>query len=252
MKQLIHEHTYYLTAAECDASGRMSLTLLVERIIETATEHANILGIGYEDLKQYHIGWVLSRLSVEMARAPRFNSRYMFKTYINDLNRLYSTRTHELYAENDRGEMEHIGAVCTVWVAIDTENRTAADLSVIHARECVCPDSPCPVLPMRHIKTDRTFVNIGSYCFRYTDIDINGHVNSVRYLDSIMQARSMKWHLEHEIARFDIIYQHECHYGNNVEIWSVNVDEYTDIVDMTVDSKSMVKAQIKWHDDINY
>lgn len=248
MKQLVHEHEYFLTAAECDAAGRMPLTLLVERIIETATEHANILGIGYEDLKQYHIGWVLSRLSIEMKRPPRFNSRYMFKTYINDLNRLYSTRTHELYVENDRGEMEQTGAVRTVWVAIDTAKRTAADLSVIHAEECVRSDSPCPVSPVRLIKPSATLVIMGKYCFRYTDIDINGHVNSVRYLDSILQVRPMEWHLNHDIERFDIIYHHECMWGQEATVGAQYAPMDTDIVDLSVAGETKVSARIKWRE----
>ena len=43
-------HKYFLTAGESDAEGRMPLTLVAERIIEVATEHANSLGIGYATL----------------------------------------------------------------------------------------------------------------------------------------------------------------------------------------------------------
>ena len=61
-------HSYQLTAGESDAEGRMPITLLTERIIQVATEHANSLGIGYDALIKKNIGWVLSRLSLEMLR----------------------------------------------------------------------------------------------------------------------------------------------------------------------------------------
>ena len=45
-----YNHAYILTAGESDASGRMPLTLITERVIEVSTEHANALGIGYAAL----------------------------------------------------------------------------------------------------------------------------------------------------------------------------------------------------------
>ena len=66
-------HKFFLTAGECDAEGRMPLTRVAERIIEVATEHANALGIGYAALIKKNLGWVLSRLSIEMKRFPGIN-----------------------------------------------------------------------------------------------------------------------------------------------------------------------------------
>ena len=43
-------HRYFLTAGECNAQKEMSISLLTQRVIEVATEHANILGVGYADL----------------------------------------------------------------------------------------------------------------------------------------------------------------------------------------------------------
>ena len=57
------------------AEGRMPLTLVTERVIEVATEHANALNIGYDALIKKNIGWVLSRLSIEMLRYPRINAQ---------------------------------------------------------------------------------------------------------------------------------------------------------------------------------
>ena len=44
---------YFLTPGECNPEQRMPLTLLINRLIEVATLHANELGIGYAYL---HLG----------------------------------------------------------------------------------------------------------------------------------------------------------------------------------------------------
>lgn len=46
----LFEQTYFLTPAECNPEGRMPITLLINRLIEVATLHANELGIGYATL----------------------------------------------------------------------------------------------------------------------------------------------------------------------------------------------------------
>ena len=50
----IFEQTYFLTPAECNPEGRMPITLLINRLIEVATLHANELGIGYATLVKTH------------------------------------------------------------------------------------------------------------------------------------------------------------------------------------------------------
>lgn len=254
MKPLEHVHEYFLTAAECDAHGRMPLTLMVERIIETATEHANRLGIGFVDLKRHDIGWVLSRLSIDLDERPRMNTRYQLRTYINDLNRRYSTRTHELSVIED-GSARVVGHSRTVWMAINTSTRTAADLSVINGEYCVRPDSPCPVEAPARFTMQGQPVYRGEYMFRYTDIDVNGHVNSVRYLDTILESRPMEWHDSHDIARFDIIYHRECLWHQHVEVNAVSIESskilgdkaaFTDEVAIERDGQAVVQARICW------
>lgn len=90
MKQKQHTHSYTLTAGESNAEGVMPLTLLVERIIEISTEHANNLNIGYATLIKQNIGWVLSRLSVEMTSLPTINESYTLTTWIESYNRHFS------------------------------------------------------------------------------------------------------------------------------------------------------------------
>ena len=45
-----YTHSYYLTAARCNAQSELSVAKLAQQVIETATTHANNLGVGYERL----------------------------------------------------------------------------------------------------------------------------------------------------------------------------------------------------------
>ncbi len=242
----IHTHGYFLTAAECNAQQIMPLSLLVERIIETATEHANKLHIGYADLAEYHIGWVLSRLSIEVDRWPAMNTDYALRTWITDVIRLWSTRSHELLDAD--GDV--IGRVRTVWVAIDTEKRTAADLSVLDPEAFVCPGRECPLPPMRRLspvgEADRNF----EYEFRVSDIDVNRHVTSRRYVDLVVDANTLGWYDTHCVRGFDIAFQHECLFGQKVSVAvkEIRTDDSCPETDVEIihEGTRMVSARLKF------
>ncbi len=68
--KIIYKETYFISAGDTDASGHLSLPLLTSRIIDIATAHANSLGIGNPSMQQLNLGWVLSRLTIEMQEFP--------------------------------------------------------------------------------------------------------------------------------------------------------------------------------------
>ncbi len=242
--EMIYTNSYFLTAAECNAQRIMPLSLLVERIIETATEHANILHIGYVDLAQYNIGWVLSRLSIEVDTWPAMNTNYSLRTWITDCERFWSTRSHELLD----AEGKVVGRVRTVWAAIDTEKRTAADLSVLDPGAFVCPDRECPLPPMRRLTPVKEADNSFEYEFRVSDIDVNRHVTSTRYVELVADSHSLEWYDDHSVRRFDIAFQHECLFGQQVSVLFKNFESPEELIETDVeivhDGTRMVSARL--------
>lgn len=70
---------FQCTAAECDAQRELSLLSLASHIIETATAHADSLGIGNGAMPGS--GWVLARLTIEMQRYPKALEDYSIITW---------------------------------------------------------------------------------------------------------------------------------------------------------------------------
>lgn len=209
-----HRHSYVLIAGESNAEGRMPLTLVTERIIEVATEHANALGIGYATLIKENIGWVLSRLSIEMLRFPVINEKYTFTTWIESYNRRFSERNFEI----SDGDGNTIGYARTVWVAMDFVSRTVADLNKFGQEAFLLGNLPCPIDKAPRIPSLPEGCQRESYTFRYQDIDFNRHVNTVRYIDLILNHWSLEHHDINIVRRFDIMFHHECHFGECVEL----------------------------------
>ena len=243
--QTVYSHSYQLTAGECNAAGVMPVTLLVRRVIEVATEHANRLDIGYARLSQQGIGWVLSRVSVEMGQWPGINQEYTVTTWIESFTRFYSDRC---FAITD-GAGNVIGHVRTMWVAIDIAARTVADLTGIAQDYMLCRERQCPVPRQRKMRpvAPEQATRQNCYTFTYSDIDFNRHVNSVRYIDHILDMWPMDFHDAHTLAAFEIAYQHECLYGQPVSIVAAEQtdgDVTTAAVDIVRDGEVTVAAKL--------
>lgn len=237
-----HKHTFHLTAAECDATGHLPVNLLSERIIEVATEHANMLGIGYSKLITMGIGWVLSRLSVEMSRYPGINDTYSITTWIETLNRHFSERNMLI----EDGEGHVIGYARTVWVAIDIAKRTMADLSAISDNELPVAELACPIARHPRLAAPVPGSLEFDYTFRYCDLDFNRHVNTIRYMELILN----RWTLEHYDAfmarRIDITFSHECYFHDTVRV-RVEQEGHTNACELLRDGRKVVSARIHWH-----
>lgn len=222
IKEYIHE--YFLTAGECNAKQQMPFTMLAQRVIEVATEHANIIGVGYDAMIKDNLAWVLSRLSIEMTRMPKVNEKYRLITWIENYNRHFSERNMEVQSEN--GDV--LGYIRTIWMAIDINTRTPGDLSRLESLAVTVSERPCPIAKQGRMRPFNEVSQQHEYIFRYSDIDFNMHVNSVKYIELLINQWTLDYHITHDISRFEIAYLQEAHFGDNVKINILQTDNIAD------------------------
>lgn len=237
-----YTNKYTLTAGESNACGRMPLTLVTERIIEVATEHANALGIGYAALITRNIGWVLSRLSIEMTRYPIINEEYSFTTWIESYNRHFSERN---FAIHD-GSGAIIGYARTVWVAMDFASRTVADLTAFEREAFPTADLPCPIPKAPRISPLPPEAENESYTFRYCDIDFNRHVNTMRYIEMMLDMLPIERLTDGAPMRFDIHFMKECRYGQTLAVGAEFRDDGALFEIVSDEGAVAVRAAIEW------
>lgn len=238
----IYAHRYFLTAGECDAEGRMPVTLLTARLIEVATEHANALGIGYATLIRHNLAWVLSRVSIEISSMPGINEEYAVETWIESTNRLFSERCFRLTSADG-----HVLADArTTWAAIDISTRRSANPGILG--DIMFPADPphCPVEPARRMAPLPDDAPAKPYTFGYTDLDFNRHVNTVRYVAIILGFWTLDWHDTHEIGRLDIAFHRECHYGERIGLRVSTDERLLSHCELTDGSVRAVSAAIAW------
>ncbi len=238
----VFSKTYYLAAGECNPQGELPLTLLMTRIIEVATLHANSWGVGYARLIQENQVWVLSRVTIEMMAYPRVNENYRLTTWIEDYNRHFSQRNMRI----DDAEGNPLGYVRTIWMVINMNTRASVDISQLaYIRENVS-DLQCPIEPMSrlHPIQDGRAIN---YTFGYMDCDFNRHVNTVRYLSHLMNLFDMERYDHNFISRMEISFVKETRYGETAQFIIDDSDPMDTLMSVTdADGNDHVRARFHW------
>lgn len=222
-----YSKTYYLSAGECNPQGELPLPLLVNRVIDVATMHANEWGVGYERLIADNHAWVLARVTVEMERYPRVNENYTLTTWIEGYNRLFSQRNMEITDEQGRT----LGYVRTIWMVIDLATRRSADIEQLAYIGENVSSRPCPIAPLGKLRPV-TEGRVVEHTFGYAECDFNRHVNTVRYLELFINQFEMSYFDNHFIHRMEIAFNKETRYGERAQIRSC--EEAADVTRMSV------------------
>ncbi len=204
----------YLFLAEpfhCDFQKRLFMGHLGNHLLNAADFHANARGFGMDYLNSMHRTWVLSRLVIEMQQLPRANARFYVQTWVERAMRFFTNRNFKVY-DADNGTVYGYGR--SVWAMIDTETRQPVDILSVRdgvLSNYVETEETCPIDSHSRVKMDEEVELVNTRHATYNDIDVNGHVNSVKYIEHVLDLFSLDWYEHHTVRRLEIAYVAEGH-----------------------------------------
>ena len=227
--------TFFLAAGEVNAEGELSMALLTSKIIDIATAHANSLGIGNPSMASMHCGWVLSRVAIEMMDYPKVNDTYRLTTWVNAWNKHYSERMIMISAADGRA----LGYARTIWMVLDTETHESRGLSHLPLTPEMVSDRVCPIAPQgKHsliLPEDyegdlprnamRATAPAVPHRFGYADLDYYRHVNTVRYVQLLLNQFSLEEFDRTRIKRFELWFMREGKYGADLSLLRADNDD---------------------------
>jgi len=211
----------YLFMAEpfhCDFSHRLFMGHLGNHMLNAADFHSTDRGFGMRYLNTINKTWVLSRLAIEMEQMPEQNVKFYVETWVESAMRFFTNRNFRVVGED--GTVYGYGR--SIWAMIDTETRQPQDILTINngaINEWIESDKTCPIDKGGRVKmsADAKFVRtIDTY---YNDVDINGHINSVKYIEHVLDLWPISWYHDHTIRRFEVAYVAESHGGDKLSFY---------------------------------
>ncbi|VBB45668.1 Acyl-ACP thioesterase [uncultured Paludibacter sp.] len=224
-----------------DFQGQITIGALVDLILTTAGNNADENGFGIRDLQKLNCTWVLSRLAVEMEYMPKQYEWIYIDTWIDEVYKLNTTRNFQIR----NSENKIIGQAVSLWVMINFETRRPVELeklgSIHHHAEHIHVNIAAPLkLDIVNSTPKKSF----SVC--YSDIDINQHVNTVKYIQWMSDCLSLDFYKQNQLERFDVNFINEVVFGDNIEVYQQEIEENDFHFEISKEEKTACRGRLKF------
>lgn len=204
---------YRISSYDINPAGTARLTAIANFLQETAYHHANNLNVGYHQLRRNNHAWLLSRIRIRLTRYPRWDEYVRIETWPRGLDKLFALRDFRIF---DQEKLE-IGQASTCWLMVDTASRRPVRLEggfidLKTRTDSVFVETPPKISLPEHME------EIYSRTAKYSDIDIVGHVNNVRYIEWCIDAITSDAFAAPGISDLTMNFLGEAHFDQQVKL----------------------------------
>ncbi len=211
----------------CDFSKRLFMGHLGNHLLNAADYHSHDRGFGMSYLNTINKTWVLSRLAIEVDEMPAMYARFDVETWVETAMRFFTNRNFKII-DSESGKVYGYGR--SVWAMIDTVTRQPANLLDVNEGALVNyveKGKECPIAKSSRVNCSDKGERVAELTMRYNDIDINGHVNSVKYIEHVLDTFTLEWYASHRLRRFEVAYVAEAHAGDTLRLYRETADGLT-------------------------
>ena len=235
---------YRVTHKDTDINGEMSLASLGNFVLDTAGMHAIEIKTSIDILNQQNLTWVVTGIHFDIKRLPKINTNIKITTRITEVSRLACKRD---FAVEQNGEI--IAGVSTEWLIINRSTRRPTFITDVLPQINDLVSEGVEVEKYKHLR----FAIDNPDCehkrtVRYSDIDINRHLYSMRYIEMAMDMAGIEIHDTKKLVAADVNYMSEVLYNQEVTLYSKQEGDITLIEMQNCDKKPMFRAEFVWKD----
>ena len=147
---------------------------------------------------------------------PRTGEQFEIQTWVKSVYRQFTDRHYAIM----RPDGTAYGYAVSTWALINIDTRQPVDLSQMpddQLWQCIVPEREAPIAPPTRLRL-QTPELLAEHTAAYTDLDINGHVNSIRYIELLLDRISKQEHAANPVTRIEMQYAAESGAGDRLQI----------------------------------
>ena len=213
------EYSWAVRTYECGPDGAATMASVCNWLQEAASLNAEALAFSKSNFESAgeNISWVLTHLKVKMARFPKWGETVTILTFPRGGRRIVAWRDFVL---KDSSGAE-LGVASSEWMLIDLKSRKVVAIpegvfaAANTVRKPVFGDEPFPKLRW---ECSVTAPDALAFRARRGDIDLNGHVNNVHYVEWLLESRP---DAAGPCRELDIVFKSETLAGEEVRVEAV-------------------------------
>nr|MCR4586846.1 hypothetical protein [Lachnospiraceae bacterium] len=160
---------------------KLRTSTLLRFMQEASIAHTEALGMGRDKTLDKGLLWVIARQNIEILKMPEYDDVITIRSYPGEMMHLFFPRFYEIYKDDElliRGE--------ALWMLIHEDSRIFVfpEEYKIHIPADPAHTQEIDRKPLR-LPEDLDDVQEASYTTRFSQLDINGHINNACYFDII-------------------------------------------------------------------
>lgn len=208
-----YEKKYTVGPGETDLFNLCRPSAVLMFLQDIATEHAGKIGMGRDELvDNFGVVWILARLQYQLDKPLRGMDSVTIKTWNRGLKGVMWYRDFVIYANG-----EEIGKAVTAWVMADVEThkiKRTPSMKELDAK--TASSSPIGDVTLSKIALPDNLSPVFAKTIRYSDLDINSHLNNTKYADIACDAVGYENLNGQFLSQMQINYIKECRVGDSI------------------------------------
>lgn len=243
----IFKKDYKINIFNVDSHHRCKFSSLVDFLWDIVISQSDYLGETKEGFVHNQCIWVLLKYDITIYEYPKFKDTITVDTKVLGTKKFYGYRQNTI--KNSEGKI--IGEVFSTAILIDFENRRPMRISSDQGEIYGLNGELNEVPPLDDIPKIKKEDYLKDYPVRYSDINSNGHVNNVKYMEMAIDTLPRSILNEYKIFNIKVLFKKETTDGDTLHIASEVIDDgnnhLTPLHNITSkDGKLLTKLQFTW------
>lgn len=236
-----YEHKVRLAGMDVDGRGICKSSAFLNHLQIAATLAAEDGGFSRETLiGKYGAFWMLARSWYHLDRPLRWEEDITIRTWHRGGKAAMMYRDYDIYADG-----VPVGESVSGWVLANVETHKLMRLSSIQELEGTGGGELCKTRTLSKLRCPENLREAERRLMRYSDTDINGHVNNTRYADFACDAVGLE-RLPEDcfLSSMQIGYLAECRPGDLILMETAEEPEETYVRGIDESGKSRFEAAL--------
>ena len=212
---------YKMSSFEVDPTKKATVQTLCKIMQEAAWDHADVLGLGYPQMIEKDLIWVLSRQKIKVHHFPKWGETIRLKTWPTGAQRLFAFREFQIFDEKDALIAEAKGA----WLVLDSKSRRPIRVEPLFAQMEIPTEKGLFQGDLEKLPSPKDYSMQPHFPVQYSDLDWYNHVNHVQYIEWILDSYPLETHGRFCTASLEMDFLSESRYGDEISVCTRELGE---------------------------
>ena len=233
---MIFKEKLKMRLKDIDKNNLLKNRAILEYLENIGSYHSDVAGYGAEYTGKTGIAWVLLGWKLKVLKRPQYGQELEIHTWAKLGSKVATFRDFEIYDNN-----QNLCAIATSkWTMVDIRKGkiTKIDDEVINAYK-VESKNVFQKLELEKLKIPSNFDYKTEYTVKRKDIDINGHMHNLYYLDLAYEALPEEIYKKRPFDNVNIQYKKEIKLGEKVICKYAKVENKYNVTIFSEDEKNV-------------